>query len=111
MGEVMTRMRPILALTIACSAAIAWAASSAQAQTTSVTVIHGIDGTDLGLDEPLPVDVHVSGVGCALTGCVFRQVSDRLELPSGSYDTRRPDDGAVRGRGRGGRTGCRARGR
>jgi hypothetical protein len=81
-------MRPILALAIACSAAIAWAASSAQAQTTTVTVIHGINGTDLGLDESLPVDVHVSGVGCALTGFAFRQISDRLELPSGSYDIR-----------------------
>jgi hypothetical protein len=79
-------MRPILVLTIVCSAVIAWVASSAQAQTTSVTVIHGINGTDLGLDESLPVDVHVSGVGCALTGFVFRQISDRLAVPPGDHD-------------------------
>jgi hypothetical protein len=51
-----------------------------------VTVIHGINGIDLDLDEPLPVDVFVAGVGCALTNFTFGEISDRLELPPGEYD-------------------------
>jgi hypothetical protein len=52
----------------------------------TVTVIHGIEGSDLGLDPHLPVDVSVEGVGCVLTGFTFGQISPRLELPAGSYD-------------------------
>ncbi|MEM9730500.1 MAG: DUF4397 domain-containing protein, partial [Myxococcota bacterium] len=51
-----------------------------------VTVIHGIEGSDLGADPSLPVDVFVSGVGCALTGVTFGDISPRLEVPAGSYD-------------------------
>jgi len=53
-----------------------------------VTVIHGITGADLGLDATLPVDVWISGLGCALTDFRFGDVTDRLPVPAGSYDVR-----------------------
>jgi hypothetical protein len=51
----------------------------------SVSVIHGINGTDLGLSEALPVDVSVNG-GCALTGFTFRSIVGPIALPEGSYN-------------------------
>lgn len=51
----------------------------------SVSVIHGINGTDLGLAEALPVDVSVNGT-CALPGFTFRTIAGPLSLPAGSYD-------------------------
>jgi hypothetical protein len=49
-------------------------------------VVHGINGVDLGLGSSLPVDVYVEGVGCALKGFTFRQVAGPLSLPAGSYN-------------------------
>ncbi len=49
-------------------------------------VVHGIDGDDFGLDPELPVDVFVSGLGCALPGFTFGDRVGPLEIPSGSYD-------------------------
>ncbi len=62
------------------------AASAASAQTTTVTLVHGVPGTGLGLDPELPVDVHLSGLGCALTDFRFGQDVGPLDLPAGTYD-------------------------
>ena len=62
----------------------AWAAP-AQAQDASVQVVHGINGTDLGFDEALPVDISVDGA-CALTGVSFRDIARDVALPAGSYE-------------------------
>jgi hypothetical protein len=67
-------------------ATLAWLTPAfADGHLATVTVIHGIDGRDLGLDQDLPVDVFVEGVGCALTDFRFGDVSPRLELPEGTY--------------------------
>jgi hypothetical protein len=50
-----------------------------------VYVVHGVNGTDLGLAEMLPVDVEVSGA-CVLEGFEFREIAGPLALPEGSYD-------------------------
>lgn len=52
----------------------------------TVYVVHGINGTDLGADEALPVDVAVSGVGCVLEDIRFRDIEGPLTLPAGTYD-------------------------
>ena len=62
----------------------AWA-QPAQAQDASVQVIHGINGSDLGFDVALPVDIAVNG-GCALEGVSFRDIARNVPLPAGSYD-------------------------
>ena len=62
----------------------AWA-QPAQAQDASVQVIHGINGSDLGLDEALTVDISVNG-GCALPGVSFRDIARNVPLPAGSYE-------------------------
>lgn len=75
-------------------------ASQATPSSAHVTVIHGIPGTDVNpaLDISLPVDIEVVGVGCALTGFTFREISPRLALPAGSYDLNvRLSDGACGG--------------
>ncbi len=62
------------------------AAAPAEAQGTrgNVFVIHGIPGTDLGLDRALPVDVSVNG-GCLLTNFRFGQIVGPLALGQGTY--------------------------
>ena len=52
----------------------------------SVYVVHGINGTDIGAAEALPVDVEVSGQGCVLEGVEFRDIEGPLTLPAGTYD-------------------------
>lgn len=49
-----------------------------------VTVIHGINGTDLGLPEEAVVDVSANDA--CIPNVPFRTVSDPLELPAGKYD-------------------------
>jgi hypothetical protein len=51
----------------------------------TVYVVHGINGSDLGLDEVLPVDVSVNGA-CALTDFRFRDIAGPLPLDEGTYD-------------------------
>ncbi|HIJ71164.1 MAG TPA: DUF4397 domain-containing protein [Planctomycetes bacterium] len=51
----------------------------------SVYVIHGIPGGDLGLDAALPVDVAVQG-GCILEGFTYGQAAGPIELPEGTYN-------------------------
>ena len=57
----------------------------AQADVTAY-VIHGIDGDDFNMDPTLPVDVWVSGLGCALTGFEFGTRVGPLNVPAGDYD-------------------------
>ena len=59
--------------------------SSATSSDASVSVIHGINGTDLGLSAALPVDVSVNGA-CALPGFTFRTITSPIALPAGSYN-------------------------
>lgn len=49
-------------------------------------VVHGIDGDDFGLDPMLPVDVEVSGLGCAIPYFEFGDRVGPLQIPAGSYD-------------------------
>jgi len=50
-----------------------------------VSVLHGINGRDLGLGESLPVDVSLNGQ-CALPGFTFRTITAPLAIPAGRYD-------------------------
>ena len=54
----------------------------AQADVTAY-VIHGIDGDDFNLDPELPVDVFISGLGCALPGFKFGDRVGPLTVPAG----------------------------
>lgn len=47
--------------------------------------VHGIDGRDLGAKKNFPVDIAVSGVGCAITNFKFGEITDYIALPSGTY--------------------------
>jgi hypothetical protein len=51
-------------------------------------VVHGIPGDDFGLDPALPVDVFLSGLGCAIPGFEFGDRVGPLEIPAGTYDIR-----------------------
>jgi hypothetical protein len=56
--------------------------------TATIYVVHGINGTDLGAAEALPVDVFISGQGCVLEDVRFRDIAGPLALPTGTYDIR-----------------------
>jgi len=59
--------------------------SPLQAQSDATVYIgHGINGTDLGLSESLPVDIVVNG-GVLLAGVEFRTFTDALALAPGAY--------------------------
>jgi hypothetical protein len=45
-------------------------------------VVHGIPGTDLGVEPGLPVDISVNGA-CALEGVEFGDVLGPIDLPAG----------------------------
>jgi hypothetical protein len=68
-------------------AAEARGGSTLLAGQTTVYVVHGINGTDLGADESLPVDVSVNGA-CALTGFRFREMVGPITLPAAATDIR-----------------------
>lgn len=51
-----------------------------------VYVVHGIPGSDLGLDPALPVDVLVDDALCLLDGFSFGDVAGAVELPEGTYN-------------------------
>lgn len=53
------------------------------ASAATVTVVHGINGVDLGLSRDLPVDIAVGG-SCALTNITFG-ASTKVELAGGAY--------------------------
>jgi hypothetical protein len=69
-------------------AAFALAApASATDLNAKLTIIHGINGTDLGFDEGLAVDVCLAGSSKPLAANVpFRTVSLPLSVPAGRYD-------------------------
>lgn len=67
------------------AAALAPLVAAQTAQASSVYVVHGIPGRDLGLSADLPVDVSVNGA-CALPGFTFGTIEGPLELPAGAYD-------------------------
>ena len=77
-------MRKVIALALAGLLASAGGAAAQSTLEGEVTVVHGINGMDLGLDEALPVDIAVNG-GCALEDVPFRTISDAIALPAGSY--------------------------
>ena len=54
--------------------------------TLTAYVVHGIPGDDFNLDPALPVDVFVSGLGCAIPGFKFGDRVGPLSIPSGTYD-------------------------
>jgi hypothetical protein len=57
-----------------------------------VTVVHGINGSDLATAPGLPVDIAVNG-SCAIKGLTFTKTT-RVELGAGSYSvTVHPADG------------------
>jgi hypothetical protein len=52
-----------------------------------VYIIHGINGTDLGLPDPaLPVDVLVDDALCLLEGFQFGEITPPQSLPAGTYN-------------------------
>lgn len=81
-----TKIAAAAGLTAALVSPAAVAGAQEEASTSTVTVIHGIPGKDLGLDDnALAVDVKVDD-SCVLTDFTFGDVSPRLELPEGMYD-------------------------
>lgn len=52
----------------------------------TVYVVHGIPGSDLELDEDLPVDISIVDVGCVLSDFRFGDFAGPLALPPGTYD-------------------------
>jgi hypothetical protein len=54
-------------------------------QASSLTVIHGITGQDVGLDPELPVDIALNG-DCTLEGAEFGAVTSPLDADPGLYD-------------------------
>lgn len=59
---------------------------AAAAQLTTTTVVHGLPGDGLGLASDLPVDIHLSGLGCAITDLRFGDDVGPLEIPADVYD-------------------------
>jgi hypothetical protein len=59
--------------------------ANSMAQHADVYVIHGIPGSDLGLDPELPVDISVNGAG-AIPGFKFMQVAGPLTFEPGEYN-------------------------
>lgn len=76
----------VLAIFVAAGITPVKAAPAESAGMATVYVVHGINGVDLGTAMGLPVDVYVSGVGCALKGFTFRQVAGPISLPAGTYN-------------------------
>lgn len=79
------RFRILMLMIAAAATLFAAPASAGPGDDSSVYIIHGINGTDLGLDEALAVDISVNGA-CALTGVTFKTVAGPVSLPAGDYD-------------------------
>jgi hypothetical protein len=88
--------RTILAVLLAAAAVPAATAGPLDA---TLTIIHGINGADLGLPEALPVDVCTAEGAAPLASNVpFRTVSDPFSLPAGQYTVEiRLTDGSCTG--------------
>lgn len=78
------RLAGIIAL-VAPLAVLSAGVASAQSNTASVIVVHGINGAALGADSALPVDVSVNGA-CALPGFQYKQIVGPLALPAGTIN-------------------------
>lgn len=52
-----------------------------------VSLVHGINGTDLNLPESLPVDVEINDI-CAQPGFTFRTITRSRPLAEGTYTVR-----------------------
>jgi hypothetical protein len=76
----------VFMLQIMLLAVLAFAIPASAQETLTAYVVHGIDGDDFSLDPELPVDVFVSGLGCALPGFKFGDRVGPLEIPAGTYD-------------------------
>jgi hypothetical protein len=72
--------RAVTYLALSCCALMA---TTVGANAAMVTVVHGINGVDLGLAANLPVDIAVNG-SCAIKGLTFTQLT-RVQLGAGSY--------------------------
>jgi len=71
--------------------------AATQAIAADLYVAHAINGTDLGSNEALPVDISVNG-GCALTNVPYRTISSPVPLDPGQYDIEvRLSDGVCSG--------------
>ena len=64
---------------------LAFGLASSSVFAADVYVVHGIDGTDLGLDQELLVDVSVDG-DCALDDVAFGDATAALPFEPGIYD-------------------------
>jgi hypothetical protein len=76
----------LLTLPAILMAVLAFAIPASAQDMLTVYVVHGIYGDDFGLDPELPVDVWISGLGCALPGFKFADRVGPLEIPAGTYD-------------------------
>jgi len=81
------------------AAAAAAPAASAGPLDAKLTIIHGINGKDLGFDEALAVDVCTAkGATPLATNVPFRTVSNPFSLPAGQYNVEiRLADGSCNG--------------
>jgi|GEM_PF-2448991 len=85
--------RPAMHLLLLCSALVS---TTVGAHAAMITVVHGINGSDLGLASNLPVDIAVNG-SCAIKGLTFTQTT-KVELGAGNYDiTVHPASGSCSG--------------
>jgi hypothetical protein len=81
------KKRKLLALPVLLVVAlISGNAASAEDGMLTAYVIHGINGEDFDMDKALPVDVSVSGLGCAIPYFEFSDRVGPLSVPSGTYD-------------------------
>jgi hypothetical protein len=73
-----------LGLTLALSLVVLTGAAFAEDSSSSIYVVHGIPGSDLGLPASLPVDITVNGA-CAIQNFEFGDITDSISLPAGTY--------------------------
>lgn len=71
---------------IVCALLIAGTLSVSTVEAAQVSIVHAIDGRDIGLAQELPVDVSVNGA-CAFKSITFKQ-SATVELGAGVYAVR-----------------------
>lgn len=81
----MSLLRTFKTITFSAFALAAALAFPAQADLTAY-VVHGINGEDFGFEAPLPVDINVDGLGCAVTNLQFGERVVLRDLPEGTYD-------------------------
>lgn len=82
----MTKSKLLVSLTAALALLVVALPATAQNDST-LYVVHGIPGADLGLPNALPVDVSLDGA-CVLTNFRFGEITDALSVPEGRYRVR-----------------------